>query len=177
MPTLKEPQSVKLVVALLGANPDGLERGLALLCREFGATDAVSDSFPFDHTRYYEKELGPTPVRRLAAFTELIPRTALPDLKNRARELEQSLSESGRRSVNLDPGYLTTGQFFLASTKDQRQSVYVRDGIYVEPTLYYRDGNFHPFEWTYPDYASGAYFGFLEKTRSTYLRQLRENTQ
>ncbi len=74
--------------------------------------------------------------------------------------------------MNLDPGYMTLGQFFLATTKDQRQRVYIRDGIYVEPTLYFQDGHFHAFDWTYRDYQSEEYIRFLESVRKGLKVQL-----
>ena len=171
----KRPEPVKLIIGLLAADRESLEMGLSRIALRFGDPDALMDAVPFTHTRYYEEELGAAPLRSFASFAGLIPRTDLPDIKHWTGELESALAVDGKRRVNLDPGYLTPGQFFLASTKDQRQRVYVRDGIYVEPTLYYRDGAFHPFAWTYPDYRSGAYFGFLEKARAILLRQLRED--
>jgi hypothetical protein len=60
---------------------------------------------------------------------------------------------------------MTLGQFFLATTKDQRQRVYIRDGIFVEPTLYFQDGHFHAFDWTYNDYQSPEYIRYLEEVR------------
>ena len=74
--------------------------------------------------------------------------------------------------MNLDPGYMTLGQFFLATTKDQRQRVYIRDGIYVEPTLYFQDGHFHAFSWTYRDYQSPEYIEFLEAVRKQLKKTL-----
>ena len=176
MPSLNsgEPQPVKLVMGLLAKDRDALALGLSRLTGRFGEPDVLMDPVPFLHTRYYEPELGPRILRGFASFPALIARTDLPDLKRWTGELERSLRVGGNRTVNVDPGYLTPGQFFLASTKDQRQRVYVRDGIYVEPTLYYRNGAFHPFEWTYPDYRSGTYFEFLERVRNILLGQLRE---
>jgi hypothetical protein len=69
---------------------------------------------------------------------------------------------------------MTLGQFFLATTKDQRQRVYIRDGIFIEPTLYFQDGKFLPFDWTYPDYRSEEYQGYLLATRSKLASQMRK---
>ena len=169
-----EPQPVKLIVGLLAGDRVNLDLGLSRLVGRFGQPDAIMDIVPFTHTRYYEKELGPSPLRIFSSFDALIQRTQLPELKLWTCEVERELSVDGKRPVNLDPGYITLGQIFLASTKDQRQRVYVRDGIYVEPTLYFRNGKFHPFEWTYPDYRNGNYFGFLENVRDIYLGQLKK---
>jgi hypothetical protein len=174
MGTAKAAQPAKLVIGLLGIDSAALDQGLALVTRRFGVPDAVMEPIPFQHTRYYLDELGSNPLRTFASFVDLIPRTSLPDIKLLTQDLEQVLASHGKRTVNLDPGYLTPGQLFLASTKDQRQRVYIRDGIYVEPTLYFREGAFYPFEWTYPDYRGGSYFNFLLRARSILLRQLRD---
>ncbi len=173
IPTVPEP--AKLIIGILAADGDWLERGLELLAQDFGIPEAQMPPTRFEHTRYYAEELGVTPLRTFVSYHDLIARERLPDLKLRTQNLEREMSEAGKRRVNFDPGYLTLGQLFLASTKDQRQRVYVRDGIFVEPTLYFRAGEFHPFEWTYPDYREGTYFDFLKNARRILLRQLRED--
>ena len=98
------------------------------------------------------------------------------DIKLKTNEIELEFAKEfgteGLRPVNLDPGYMTLGQFFLATTKDQRQRVYIREGIYVEPTLYFQDGHFHAFDWTYRDYQSEEYIRFLEKVRAALRREI-----
>jgi hypothetical protein len=46
----------------------------------------------------------------------------------------------------------------------------------VEPTLYFRDGAYHPFEWTYPDYREKACLEFLKEVRGLFLKGLREKS-
>jgi hypothetical protein len=79
---------------------------------------------------------------------------------------------AGRRRVDVDPGYLTRTKLVLATTKDYAHRVYLGRGIYAEVTLSYRQGAFHPWPWTYPDYASPEYAPQLEAMRRLYLRQL-----
>ena len=67
---------------------------------------------------------------------------------------------------------MTLGQFFLATTKDQRQRVYMQRGIFVEPTLYFQDGHFHAFDWTYRDYQSEKYIAYLEQVRARLAYQM-----
>src|SRR5690606_32807445 len=93
--------------------------------------------------------------------------------KRYTNDVEIRMSPEGPRRVNLDPGYLTLGQFFLATTKDQRHRVYIRDGIFVEPTLYFQEGKFLPFEWTYRDYRSEEYRRYCEAGRAKLACQLR----
>jgi hypothetical protein len=140
---------------------------------KFGAEEEVLEAIPFTWTNYYAKELGSAPLRSFVSFENTISREEVVEIKRFTNEMEMSLSQDGLRPVNIDPGYMTLGQFFLATTKDQRQRVYIRDGIFVEPTLYYQEGRFLPFDWTYPDYRSDEYQGYMLAARSKLAIQLR----
>ena len=78
-----------------------------------------------------------------------------------------------RRRVNLDPGYVSLSKMVLATTKDYSHRIYLGQGIYAEVTLHYRHGAFHPWEWTYPDYASQRYLDIFGHIRDIYVAQLR----
>ena len=169
----KPPVSVKLVVGLLAANRHIVETTRSLLIKKFGPEEEILAPIPFTWTNYYVEELGPTPLRSFVTYEKMIPREEIVDIKRYTNELEITLSHDGLRPVNIDPGYMTMGQFFLATTKDQRQRVYIRDGIFVEPTLYFKEGKFLPFDWTYPDYRSEEYQGYLLAVRTKLAYQMR----
>jgi uncharacterized protein DUF4416 len=173
MGAYKLPAKVKLVVGLLGANPEIIKRSRVLLGERFGAEEEIMPPIPFTWTRYYADELGESPWRVFVTYEDLIDRESLVDIKHFTNALEQELAENRIRKINLDPGYMTLGQFFLATTKDQRHRVYVRDGIFVEPTLYFQEGDFFPFEWTYRDYRSEEYRLYFLAARSKFAYQMR----
>ena len=83
------------------------------------------------------------------------------------------LSAEGRRRVNIDPGYLAKAHLILATGKGYTHRPYLRDGIYADLTLMYRDKTFHPLPWTYPDYAGGEVIGMLTRIREKYMLQLK----
>jgi hypothetical protein len=168
----KLPPKAKLVIGLLLQQPSQLEILKTLLEPEFGPIEDIGLPNPFTDTDYYAKELGPKPWRAFLGFTRLIDRHAIGPIKIRTNSLEEAAAIPGSdgqllRTFNLDPGCLTLGQFFLATTKDQKQRVYIGDGIYVEPTLYFQNKEWQPFPWTYPSYRSGDYFAFLTKARES----------
>ena len=70
-----------------------------------------------------------------------------------------------RRTVNIDPGYVTLSKVVLATTKDYSHRVYLRDGIFAEVTLYYKDGAFRPHVFTYRDYVEPEAIRFLTAVR------------
>lgn len=176
MGQVHKPLPARLVIGILAKDESLVEKVRPILSGIFGPEKNRLDPFPFTFTNYYRDEIGPSPVRAFLTYQNLIEREAISDIKLRTNELELSiaheLGSEGLRPVNLDPGYMTLGQFFLATTKDQRQRVYLRGGIYVEPTLYFQDGHFHAFEWTYRDYQSDKYIRFLESVRKDLKREL-----
>jgi len=157
----KHPLPVRLIVGVLAANEEFAGEAKQKLVERFGAVDLEMEPIPFAHTNYYKDELGEKPLRFFLSFEDKIERETIASIKLETNEMEKNWN----RQVNLDPGYMTLGQFFLATTKDQRHRVYLGQGIFAEVTLYFENGHFHPFDWTYPDYRSETYIKFLEKAR------------
>jgi Domain of unknown function (DUF4416) len=171
MGKIRKPAKVKLLVGLLGRDREILEISREILSGRFGREEEVMEPIPFSWTHYYAGELGAAPLRTFVSYETWVDREFLVEAKLATNAIEMDLSRDGLRRVNLDPGYLTLGQLFLASTKDQRWRVYVRDGIFVEPTLYFQDGAFHPFPWTYRDYQSPEYRDYMARARSKLAYQ------
>lgn len=169
MGAIKEPAKVKIIVGILAQDAAAVEAVREPLRQKFGEEDLNLPPFPFTFTNYYKDEIGTAPVRAFFSYETLVDRTEIVDIKLWTNDIELEIAEKngtpGLRPVNLDPGYMTLGQFFLATTKDQRQRVYMQRGIFVEPTLYFQDGHFHSFDWTYRDYQSETYIKYLEQVR------------
>ena len=169
----RAPDPGLLTVSLLSADAEAEAAALALVEEAFGEIAVRSPAHPFPWTEYYRDEVGDSPVRRYLAFRRLLPREELPDRKLETIALEAKLAAGGKRTVNVDAGCLTQGQLFLASTKDQKQRVYAGRGIYVEPTLYFQDGAWRAFPWSYPDYSSPTALAWLEESRRLLRSLLR----
>lgn len=75
--------------------------------------------------------------------------------------------------VNLDVGYLDFHKLVLASAKYNGQKIYLDQGIYADPTLYFEGGQFHAFENTFPDFKSNTYHEVFLKIRNTYKAQIK----
>ncbi len=174
MGQIKIPQSVKLISGLLAGDEGWLERGRAALAERFGPVDLESEVIPFDFTSFYEKELGKEVLRQYISFENLIPPGGLVPIKLATNEMESGLSGGGLRKVNLDPGWLDLSKMILATTKDATYRVYLGEGIYGQSTLFYMDGTFRPWEWTYPDYRQETAVTFFNRVREVYKKQLRE---
>ena len=76
--------------------------------------------------------------------------------------------------MNSDPGYVNGARLVLASTKDHAHRIYISDGIFAEVTMRYRFKRWVPFDYTFPDFASGRYDAFLLKARDIWSKEMSE---
>jgi hypothetical protein len=171
------PPPVKLLIALLAADPPLFTAAATQLVRSYGPIDAESAIFPWNTTDYYREEMGENLMRKFIAFEQLISPEDIIRIKLETNSLELSLSSvsspSAPRRINLDPGYVDTTKLVLASTKNQAHRLYLAQGIYAEVTLLYHHKEFHPFVYTYADYRWPETHAFLRHVRTRYLQQLR----
>ena len=145
-----------------------------LLEDAFGTIDLRSERIPFDRTSYYQQEMGDELVREWVSFKQLIRQDAIADAKLATSRLEKRLARpDGSRTANLDPGYVVPPRLVLATMKDFAHRIYLDKGIYAEVTLIYREGEFQPLEWTYPDYRQPGALDFFTTVRTAYLAQTR----
>ena len=169
---------VKLICAALAGRDEWLDRARELLEREFGLIDLTSDTWPFDFSSYYEKEMGPGLVRRIYSFRELVEPENIVEAKHSTNRMERQLGaelpDAPERPANLDVGYVSLSKVVLATTKDYAHRVYLHSGIYAEVTLRWRNGGFEPWEWTYPDYRTEGYREFFAKVRVVCVDQHRQ---
>lgn len=161
-----------LVVAAFSRHAEALAWARQQLMASFGPIRMESAPFAFQHTSYYAPTMGKDLQKQLLVFRDLVPLDCLAQIKRRTSALEDELAASGRfpepRPLNLDPGLLNLGKFMLATTKDKDHRIYLRDGIFVEVTLRYCDGQYLPWPWTYADYCEPFVREFLDQARSYY---------
>ncbi len=169
-----QPEQVKLLIAVLFSRDIDRTEVYARLETAFGPIDYTSASFPFDVTHYYEAEMGPGIERVLISFERLVDPSMLVALKLLTIRIEDEYIRNEARRVNLDVGYLDTHKLILASAKEGWQKIFLDKGVYADPTLYYRKGTFHPFEWGFPDFKSGRYNDALLEIRQIYKKQPRQ---
>lgn len=179
MSTPKHPDPAKLVIGCI-MNDKTLVDGLfPFLEEQFGPVDMISRWMEFAYTDYYYKEMGSPLFRKVFVFKPLIAQKDLARIKERTNEIEERFAISGKRNINIDPGYLVSSRFILATGKEYSHRIYIGRKVYADLTLMYsKKQGFKTLPWTYPDYASESIIAFLSKVRDKYLLDLkaRKNT-
>jgi hypothetical protein len=145
-----------LFVGALFSREEYYAKSMDRLGDMFGHVLIETPSMPWKYSECYEQEIGRPIMRRFIFFEDLIKQGDIADIKLKTIGLEGELSSDGRRSINLDPGYLTLAKVVLATTKDYSHRIYLRDGIHAEITLVYSKGSFHPHINTYREYRDHA---------------------
>jgi hypothetical protein len=169
---IKNPEPALLFISTLYSNEDIFNRSRKILEENFGETLFVSPSLPWDYSSYYRDEIGWPLQRQFIFYKNLIDPGLLADLKLITNEIEASLSQEGKRSINLDPGYLTLSKVVLASTKNYAHRIYLGKGIYAEVTLIYRDDIYKPHLFTYKDYQDKTHVEIFMNAREMLKKML-----
>ncbi len=173
----REPSKVRLIYSIMGIDEAAVDRAFAVLANHFGPACAQSRTIPFDRTDYYEPEMGGGLVRRFVAFRKLISMERLPGIKLWSNEIEKQAAVESRRTINLDPGYISAERLVLATGKNFTHRIYLGSGIFADLTLMFHKKSFRTFEWTYPDYAENEVISFMNELRRGYLEQLKEESR
>ncbi len=173
MGTAHIPRDVLLFCSVLFGNSAPVEQVISALRKEYGEFVYRSEAMPFTFTSYYEEELGSPLYRILLAFETLVPRDSLPGIKIRTNEMEFDFMTGDKRTVNLDPGFLSQENICLATTKPYSHRIYLSRGIWAEITLIYKKNSYQTLEWTYPDYASDELIRIFHELRELYKGRLR----
>jgi hypothetical protein len=141
------------------------------LAEQWGPISSRTDPFPFDHTTYYQAEMGVHLSKLFCAFSRLIDPQQLVEFKLATNRIEEETAVEGRRRINLDPGYLEAAKLVLATTKNFSHRIYLGQGIYGDVQLFWRDGRFQGNPWTYADYLESESLRFFTTLRQDYMKE------
>lgn len=171
MGNIRAPKEVKLFAGMFSSDPAIFNKARGLLERHFGKTDYESPVLDFSHTDYYRDEFGADLKRQFLTFLKPSSIENIYKAKIITNRIEGRLSRQGRRTVNIDPGYLTLSKVVLLTTKDYTHRIHLSGGIYAEVTLHYQGGTFNKWSWTYPDYQTEEYIGIFNTIRDKYHKE------
>ncbi len=174
---LKTPPPAKCFMAIMTTVDVYHVQAEEALERAFGPIDAHSDRYDFSRfSAYYDEEMGGPVWKYFVTFSRLLPMDSLVTVKRSVEEVQKHFAvqekEALRRTVNLDPGYVTGWNLVLSTVKNHAHRLYLGQGVYGEVTLLFRKHTFEPLPWTYRDYASQPVIDFFMRVRCDYLKQL-----
>jgi hypothetical protein len=166
MGTIKIHHAVRAFCAITFSKTINLPNVFRDLEEIFSPIALCSAQFNFDRfTDYYQPEMGVGLFKLITGFQNLIAPEELPDLKTKTNRLEEKYLSKDRRTLNLDPGYLTPAKVVLATTKDYSHRLYLGKGIFGDLHLQYHNKSYQPASWTYPDYKQEAIIEFFNRFR------------
>jgi len=170
-----EPKPVKLFSGLIFNQKAPLYLTQEKLVQAFGEIDFESEVSPFDFTAYYDQEFGKDLKRKFLTFSKLIPPDSLPEIKLETNKIEIELSHenTGKRTVNIDPGYISLEKLVLATTKNFSHRPYLSSGIFAELTYLYKAGSYNALQWTYPDFIISERIHMFNGLRKKYIEKLK----
>ena len=173
MSGFEAPRPVKLFAGVIFARGELLNAFESEIERRLGPIESRSTLYDFDVTDYYEDEMGPGLKRVFYSFRQLIDPGKIVEVKLGANEIEEAFRRDGKRTVNIDPGYMDFYKIVLVSGKFMGQKIYLGKGVYADPTLYY-DKGWKPYDWGFPDFKVGTYDDFFSGVRRAYKEAVRE---
>lgn len=169
-----DPEPSLVVLGLLSSQPELAVEAAAQLAGPWGGVDLLGEPQSFDHSSYYEKEMGAGLQRRFCSFGDLIAADKLVALKEKAWEIEQQYMVGGHRQVNLDPGMLDATKVVLASFKPGPQKLYLGGGVWADMVLFFTNRAYQPLLWTFPDLREGPHLELFTRARRRYKELLRQ---
>ena len=142
-----------------------------ILNKKFGKPIAESNEYDFSKfSDYYETEMGTGLKRRIVVFDKAkLDASFLIKIKLFSLKLEKRLAKKGccrqRRTVNIDPGFLTKEKFVLLSFKKKPRKLYLGKGVWADLLLLSRGKRLETLPWTFPEFRDKSVQEFLLSVR------------
>jgi hypothetical protein len=126
----------------------------------------------FNYSKYYEDELGASPMRIFFSFENYFCPDEMRKFKLESNQMEAGRVQNKLRTFNIDPGYIDLDKIVLATTKPATYRIYLGEGIYAQSTLFFKDAAFHPWPWTYRDYTDKKALDFFTRVRNQFKEKI-----
>jgi hypothetical protein len=143
----------KLIIAVMYPSQEMLVKVKEDLINEYGAIVKESESYDFtSFTSYYEPEMGAKINKKFLIFDKKISKRDLIEIKNHITLLEEKYSKKKNRTINLDPGYISSKELVLATVKGKGFKEQISDKIWLHKVLEFKDDFVITFYHTFDDY-------------------------
>ena len=166
--TLPTPPGLLFGSFLYSSDLHTEESLLKLWTQKFGPSEIFRPEFnPL--IEYYSKEMPGQLSRFLVSTHQSFPRQELLRSKLLTLDWERKFAVNEKRTVNIDTGFLSLENFLLATTKNYSHRIFIGDDIFADLTFEFKQGQFRPLPWTYPDYLDPQKISFLTQSRNRLL--------
>lgn len=143
----------KLLFGIMYNDKEKYNQVLNELTKKYGELEKTGKEYDFTKfTNYYEKEMGKNITKILIFFKKTIKETDLIEIKNHITELEKKYFINNKRTVNIDPGYISDKRIVLASYKQKDFKKDLGQGVYAHEIISFKNGNKITYWHTFSDY-------------------------
>lgn len=166
----------KPIVGIITSRTELIDDVMKRMEVHFGKVDFVGEWRPFDHTSYYEDEMGRDLKRCFFSFDMLVAPHRSKHFKTWTTAIEDFYRINGRRVVNLDAGYVDANKVVLMTGKHGGHKIAVEEGVWADFLLWYNKG-WVALPWAFPDFRDGSHFPTFEKMRGRFKAQIRSSQE
>ena len=168
---MKKNLLAKLIVGAIYSEQSILEDAIEQMRQENLIVQSKSAEFSFDLTEYYSDEMGNKLKRSFLSIEGLQKLESSFEWKLKMLQIENHLSISGRRKINLDPGYLDSQKIVLLSRKEGPHKIYLCKGVWADLVLLKVKGGYQNLPWTFPDLRDGKYNDFFLQVLEKFKKE------
>lgn len=139
-------------MAIMYSSDEDFNKAKNDLIKKYGSIKSQSPDYEFDFTDYYKDEMGSNLKKRFLIFNKEISKQDLVDIKFSITEIEKKYSINNKRTINIDPGYLSQKEFVLATFKPRSFKEKIHDKVWLHKVLEFDGNNIKHFFHTFADY-------------------------
>ncbi|MFC1704924.1 DUF4416 family protein [Nanoarchaeota archaeon] len=143
---------MKLLIAIMYSDKEASDKAVDELKKQFGDIDGESSEYDFNFTDYYEKESGKNLEKRFLSFKKTITNEELSKIRIETAKIEDNFKVDGKRTVNIDPGYISNEGVFMASLKHKPFKEDIGNNVFLHKILGFEDDKIIEFNHTFADY-------------------------
>jgi len=159
MAQITKPNPALLLFAVMYSSKEALDKTFKELTKKFGRIKTQSKDFDFTKfSKYYEPEMGNKLMKRYIVFEKPFDRAKIVDIRLWTQGFENKLSKNKKRTVNIDPGYMTKDALVLATLKEKGHKIYLGKGVFADLQALFGKDEMRVFDYTFADIKDNAGF-------------------
>jgi hypothetical protein len=160
------------ICGLMIANTIDISKAIEIVNSKISRVFFTSNIYNFDYSTYYKNEFGDN-LKKILLVGERLEIETLNSLKILSNKIETQYKIDDKRTINIDPGFMTLSKIVLYTTKKYAASIPINEEINAIIELVFENSSYQPLNWTYPDYSK--LIPFFNSVRKNYIKRLKNN--